>query len=190
MSYRFLQSAALVAALTLGAATCAHAVQYKAVNAKASQISFTYTQMGARVYGTFDAFEAKLDFDSANPEAARASLTIELASIDAGSSDANAELQKPGWFNTAVYPQATFVSSSVKPLANNRYEVSGKLSLKGQTREVSAAITLKPDNAIGVFNGEFILKRSDFGIGEGEWGDYGIVSNDIHIKFRVVAPAQ
>ncbi|WP_166362547.1 YceI family protein [Pseudomonas akapageensis] len=190
MSYRFLQSAALIAALTLGGATCAQAVQYKQVNARASQISFTYNQMGARVYGTFGKFEAKIDFDSANPEAARTSLTIELASIDAGSSDANSELQKPGWFNTAVYPQATFISSSVKPLADNRYQVSGKLALKGQTRDVSAEITLKPDNAIGVFNGEFILKRGDFGIGEGEWGDYGVISNDIHIKFRMVAPAQ
>ncbi|MCY1423702.1 Protein YceI [compost metagenome] len=190
MMIRRLQSAVLAVVLTLAGIDGAHAVQYKNVNATASQISFTYTQMGARVYGTFNKFEARLDFDSLDPQAAHAELIIELASIDAGSSDANSELQKPGWFNTAVYPQATFVSSSVTPIAENLYEVSGQLALKGQTREVSAQIALKPDNDIGVFNGEFILKRGDFGIGDGEWGDYGIISNDIHIKFRVVAPAQ
>src|SRR5207253_2705288 len=112
-----------------------------------------------------------LDFDSANPTAAYAELIIQLDSIDAGDRDANRELQKPAWFNTAAYPVAKFESSSVKPLDNNRYEVSGKLALKGQTRDVSAQITLKPENAIGVFSGEFILKRADFKIGEGEWAD-------------------
>ncbi len=190
MNPRFPRSIALAAVLTFGTLTCAHAVQYKQVNASASQISFTYNQMGARVYGTFGKFEAKIDFDSANPSAARAALTIQLDSIDAGSSDANSELQKPAWFNTATYPQAKFVSSSVTALGNNRYEVTGKLTLKGLTREVGAQVTLKPQSAIGVFDGEFILKRADFKIGEGEWADFGVISNEINIKFRVVAPEQ
>jgi hypothetical protein len=39
-----------------------------------------------------------------------------------------------------------------------------------------------------VFDGEFILKRADFKIGEGEWAGNSVVSNDIHIKFKMVAP--
>lgn len=190
MSYRFPRSSLLAAVLAFGMLSGAHAVEYKQVNASASQISFTYNQMGARVYGTFGKFEAKIDFDSANPAAAHAALTIQLNSIDAGNSDANSELQKPAWFNTAAYPEAKFVSSSVTALGNNRYAVVGKLTLKGITREVGAQITLKPQSAIGVFDGEFILKRGDFKIGEGEWADYGVISNEINIKFRVVAPEQ
>ncbi|MGV8921355.1 MAG: YceI family protein [Pseudomonas sp.] len=190
MNHRFLSSVAMIAALSFGALPPALAVEYTQVNPTASQIAFTYTQMGARVYGTFSKFEASLNFDSANPSAAQAALTIQLDSIDAGSSDANTELQKPGWFNTAQYPVAKFESTSVKPVEDNRYEVSGKLTLKGQTREVSALMVLSAQNAIGVFNGEFILKRADFGVGEGEWADYGVVSNDINIKFRMVAPEQ
>lgn len=190
MNYRLPRSSALAMALVLGSVTSAHAVEYKQVNATASQIAFTYNQMGARVYGSFGKFEAKIDFDSANPAAARAALTIQLDSIDAGTSDANSELQKPAWFNTAAYPVAKFESSRVTVLDNNRYAVTGNLTLKGHTREVSAQVILKPQNSIGVFDGEFILKRADFKIGEGEWADFGIISNDIHIKFRVVAPAQ
>ncbi|MDB5980601.1 MAG: hypothetical protein JWQ69_1616 [Pseudomonas sp.] len=188
MNTRFLCST-WVAALMLGSLGNAHAVEYKQVNAAASQIAFTYTQMGTRVYGRFGTFDARIDFDPAAPAAAHAELTIQLASIDAGSSDANEELQKPGWFNTAEYPVATFESSRVKPLGNNRYEVTGTLALKGTSHNVSALVTLKPENAIGVFDGEFILNRADFKIGQGEWADTG-VSNDIHITFRVVAPAQ
>ncbi|WP_347905341.1 YceI family protein [Pseudomonas purpurea] len=188
MNDRFAQSIALAAVLTVGPLTGAHGVEYTQVNAAASQISFTYGQMGARVYGTFGTFEAALDFDSANPTAAHATLTIELNSIDVGSSDSNSELQKPAWFNTAVYPVARFESTRVTALGNNRYAVTGKLTLKGMTRVVRAQVTLKPQNGIGVFKGEFILKRADFKVGEGEWADFGVISNDINIMFRVVAP--
>ena len=76
-----------------GLAPFADAVEYKEVNAKASTLSFTYEQMGSRIYGTFGKFKANLDFDTDNPGAAHAALTIDLKSIDAGSSDANTELQ-------------------------------------------------------------------------------------------------
>jgi polyisoprenoid-binding protein YceI len=188
MNPRFL-CCAWGAALMLGSLSSAHAVEYKQVNAAASQIAFTFLQMGSRVYGRFNAFDATIDFDPAAPAAAHAELSIQLTSIDAGSSDANEELQKPGWFNTTEYPVATFQSSSVKPLGNNRYEVTGPLALKGTSHNVNALVTLKPESDIGVFNGEFILNRADFKVGDGEWSDTA-VSNDIHITFRVVAPAQ
>lgn len=188
MNPRFLCCAG-VTALVLGSLGSAHAVEYKQVNAAASQIAFTFVQMGSRMYGRFNAFDASIDFDPAAPTAAHAELSIQLSSIDAGSSDANEELQKPGWFNTAEYPVATFTSSSVKSLGNHDYEVIGVLALKGTSHNVSARVTLKPESDIGVFDGEFILNRADFKVGDGEWSDTA-VSNDIHITFRVVAPAQ
>ena len=187
MSLRFPRLAALLAILTIGVLPCAQAVEYTRVNTTASKISFTYNQFGSRVYGTFGKFDATLDFDTANPTAAHAKMTIDLASIDAGSSDANTELQKPAWFNTADYPVATFESTRVKALGNQRYLITGKLNLRGMTRELQVKVLLKPEQAIGIFDGNIILKRSDFKIGEGEWADT-VVSNDIDIRFRIVAP--
>lgn len=187
MSHRLATVTLVLAMLASGSPSAA---QYRRVNPSASEISFTYNQMGARVYGTFSQFEATLDFDSTNPTAARAGIIIELTSIDAGNSDANSELQKPGWFDTAVYPQARFESQSVTALGDNLYQVGGQLTLKGLTREVDVRIALKPENGIGVFDGTFVLKRGDFNIGDGEWADYGVVSNEINIRFRVVAPEQ
>ncbi|MEB0045635.1 MULTISPECIES: YceI family protein [unclassified Pseudomonas] len=165
----------------------AEAAEYTQVNATASQISFTYNQMGSRVYGTFGKFEGSLDFDTRHPEVAHAALTIDVSSIDAGSSDANSELQKPAWFDTATWPVGTFESSRVQALGDNRYLITGQLTLKGLTREVDVQVVLKPQSGVGVFDGQIILKRDDFKIGSGEWAD-GVVSNEIDIKFRVVAP--
>jgi polyisoprenoid-binding protein YceI len=187
MNPRFPRFIALAAVLVSGVLPGAYAVEYTDVNPKASTISFTFNQMGSRMYGTFKKFEGNLDFDTANPGTAHARLTIELDSIDAGSSDANTELQKPAWFDTAAYPQAVFDSTDIKDLGNNRYLITGRLTLRGLTRVVTVPVHLKAENAIGIFDGELTLKRDDFKIGEGEWADT-VVSNEIDIRFRMVAP--
>lgn len=181
------RSIASVAVLTFGVMSCASAVEYTRVNPTASQISFTYNQMGTRMYGTFGKFQATLDFDTDKPEAARVKLDIDMASIDAGSDDANSEMPKPAWFNTADFPLGTFESTRVKDLGNNKYLVTGNLTIRGITRQVEVPVVLSPDNEIGLFNGELVLKRDDFEVGKGEWADT-VVSKDIDIKFRVVAP--
>ncbi|MDE1167319.1 MAG: YceI family protein [Pseudomonas sp.] len=167
----------------------AQAVEYTRVNTTASQIAFNYSVMGNSVYGRFATFEASLDFDPDNLATAHAKLIIQLASIDAGSPETNSQLQEPAWFNTADYPVAVFEAVSTKALGDNHYEVTGKLSLKGQTRDITLHMELKPGNDIGVFDGDFLLNRSDFKIGEGEWASSSVVSDDINIKFRIVAPA-
>ncbi|KPG82719.1 YceI family protein [Pseudomonas sp. RIT-PI-o] len=185
MSMRLL----LVAAFWLCATAGAQTAQYTRVNTSASQISFTYQQMGSRMYGTFGRFEAMLDFDTDNLATARTILHIDLSSIDAGSEDANTELVKPAWFDTEKFPLAVFESSRFTQVAEHRYQIAGQLTLKGITREVEVPVELKPDNAIGIFDGELVLNRDEFGLGAGEWAD-SVVSRDINIRFRVVAPQQ
>lgn len=186
MTPHALSVTAWAAVAALGFLPCAPAAEYTDVNPSASTLSFTYNQMGSSVYGTFGTFVGTLDFDTARPEAARATLTIEMGSIDAGSQDANAQLQKPAWFNTAAYPQARFEAARVEALGDNRYRFTGQLTLRGVTREVSVPVLLKSDNAIGIFEGELVLKRSDFDVGAGEWAS-SMVSDDIAIRFRMVA---
>ncbi|MBY8947840.1 MULTISPECIES: YceI family protein [unclassified Pseudomonas] len=178
----------LTLALVLGVIGCAQAAQYTDVNRTASQISFTYKQLGQRVYGTFGDFEGTLSFDTQKPESGHALLKIQLASIDAGSPDANDELQRASWFDTATYPVGVYESTAVKALGDNRFNISGNLTIKGTTRPVAVNVVLKELDGIGVFDGEFILKRGDFKIGEGEWAGNSVVSNDINIKFKMVAP--
>ncbi len=175
-------------AVLLGFCATAQAVEYTDVNRTASQISFTYKQLGQRVYGTFSDFEGTLSFDTQKPETGHALLKIQLTSIDAGSPDANDELQRASWFDTATYPVGVYESTGVTALGDNRYRISGNLTIKGTTRPVDVDVVLKEQSGIGVFDGEFILKRGDFKIGEGEWAGNSVVSNDINIKFKMVAP--
>ena len=180
-----IRTLALTAAALL--AGTAHAVEFNQVDAGKSSLAFSSKQMGVPVPGSFKRFTSQITFDPAKPTAASTTLEIDMASIDAGSKDANDEVVGKQWFNAKTYPTAKFVSTGVKALGGNKFEALGKLTIKGQTRDVVAPFTFKQDGAMGVFDGGFVLKRMEFGIGEGPWSDVSAVANEIDIKFHVVA---
>lgn len=175
----------LVAALVLP--LVAGAVEYTQIQPDKSSLTFAYKQMGVPMEGKFRKFSGRLSFDPAKPAAAKAALEVELASIDTGSAEANDEVVSKPWFNAKTYPVALFVASTIKPLGGNRYEVAGKLSLKGVTRDVVAPVTLTPQGTQATLDGAFTLKRADYAIGEGVWADFGTVANEIQIRFRLLA---
>ncbi len=179
----------LILALTLAATLplTAHAVEYNQVQLDKSAINFAYKQMNVAMDGKFKKFSAQLSFDPAKPAAAKTTIDVDLASIDAGSSDADQEVAGKQWFNTKSFPTAQFVSSSFKALGNNRFEVAGKLTIKGKTQDVVAPVSYSAQGNTGVFDGSFTIRRGDFTIGEGPWAAFDVVANDIQIKFHIQA---
>ena len=183
-----LSSLALVAGLLL--APAAHAVEFNQFQPAKSSLSFVYKQMNVPVDGQFKSFRARIAFDPAKPTAAKAEFEIDLASIDAGSKDANDEVAGKAWFNSKQFPVAKFVAASVKPLGNNRFEVAGKMSIKGKTLDLATPITVTQQGNSASFDGSLVLKRADYAIGDGIWADFGTVANEIQIKFRLVATSK
>lgn len=172
---------------TLGLATAAHAVDYTQVQADKSRIAFDYQQMGVSMDGRFNTFASQLRFDPATPAAATAMIEVDLASVDTGSAEGDAEVAGKTWFNTAAFPVARFESTAVKALGGNRYEVAGKLTIKGTSRDVVVPASFTPQGDTGVFDGSLTIKRGDFSIGEGAWKAFDIVANDVVIRFRIAA---
>jgi polyisoprenoid-binding protein YceI len=151
-----------------------------------SQITFVSKQMNVPVQGSFKKFTARIDFDPKKLAAAKAQIEVDLASIDTGSPDADAEVSKKGWFNTSAFPTAKFVSSAVSQSGPDKYEVRGKLSIKGIGQDVVAPFTLKRAGDAVTYEGRFNLKRLQFKIGEGVWSDTDTVADDVQVNFRIV----
>jgi polyisoprenoid-binding protein YceI len=150
------------------------------------KIDFVSKQMGVPVEGTFGKAIASVNFDKANASASKAELEIELASIDTGSDEANTEVKREGWFNVQKFPTAKFVSTAVKDMGGGRYEASGKLTIKGKARDIVAPFQLKSGaNGVSIAEGKFVIKRSQFGIGEGVWADPDTVADEVDVKFKV-----
>ena len=137
----------------LACATAAHAVEFNQVQADKSQITFAYQQMGVAMDGSFKKFASQLRFDPARPQAATATIDVDLASIDTGSTEGDTEVASKTWFNTPAFPQARFQSTAVKALGPNQYEVAGKLTIKGKTKDVVVPATFTPQGSAGVFSG-------------------------------------
>ena len=178
----------LAFALALAAALpAAHAVEYATVRPERSAIGFAYQQMGVRMDGRFRKFTAQLSFDPARPAAARATIDVELASIDTGSAEGDQEVAGKPWFDSRNFPTARFVSTGVKALGDNRYEVAGQLTIKGRTQVVVVPASFTAQGKDGVFAGSLSIRRGDFAIGEGAWAKFDIVANDVRIDFKIAA---
>jgi polyisoprenoid-binding protein YceI len=177
--------AALTSAL-LGIALAASAAPLK-TDVAHSRVSAVFKQMDVPVESNFKRFNALIDYDAAHPEKASARVDIDTASFDMGQADYNKEIAKKEWFNSAQFPKASFVSSSIKPAGAGKLNVTGKLTIKGKTQEVSFPLSVKLDAGKQVFEGQLPIKRLAFNIGEGEWQDTSMVADEVVIKFRVAA---
>ena len=152
-----------------------------------SSVTATFKQMGVPVEAKFKQFNAQIDYDAAKPAASKAAVEIQTASLDLGDPDYNKEVTKKEWFNTAQFPKATFVSSAITPAGAGKFNVSGKLSIKGRSANVSFPLVAKSEAGKQVFEGQLPIKRLAFNIGEDEWKDTSMVADEVVIKFRVVA---
>ena len=157
--------------------------QQKLVPAQ-SEISFVSKQMGVPVDGSFKKFDAQISFDPKKPETSKIAFTVELGSASLGAADTEAEVAKADWFNTKIFPQASFQSSAIKATGPGKFEVAGKLTIKGASQAVVVPVMLAQAGANTTATGAFVIKRLDFKIGDGDWKDTSVVANDVQVKFK------
>lgn len=179
---------AIAIALLLSALD-ASAIEYNQVQLNQSKVSFGYKQMGVPMEGKFGKFAAQVAFDPDRLGSAHARIDIALASVDSGSSDADESVQGKLWFDTKNYPVASFVSTGIRPLGGNRYQATGKLTIKGKMQDVTSPVTLTVNGNSAQFDGSFTVKRLSYGVGIGEWTDLDTVADDIQIRFHLVVLA-
>jgi polyisoprenoid-binding protein YceI len=172
-------------ALSLLAAFAGPACAQQKLVAAQSDISFTSKQMGVPVDGKFKKFDAQIAFDPKKPEAGSIAFSIDLSSAQIGDSETMAELAKPVWFDSKRVPQATFQSSAVKAAGPGKFDIAGKLTIKGNVRDVLVPVTLTQAGGTTTAAGAFVIKRLEYKIGEGDWADTSMVANDVQVKFKL-----
>ena len=170
----------------LGVALAATAAPLK-TDVAHSSVSAVFKQMNVPVEAHFKKFSAAVDYDAAKPEAAKATVDIDTASLDVGEAEMNKEVAKKEWFNSAQFPKASFVSSAIKPAGAGKLTVTGRLTIKGKASDVTFPLSVKTEAGKQVFEGQLPIKRLTYSIGEGEWKDTSMVADEVVIKFRVSA---
>lgn len=162
--------------------------QQKLVPAQ-SNLSFVIKQMGVPVEGQFKVFDAQVVFDPAKLPSSRIGFTVDIGSATMGLKEVDVELPKPVWLAAAKFPKATFESSAIKALGGGKFEVVGKLSIKGTSRDVTVPVTLAQTgaapNLTTTATGAFSIPRLAFKVGEAEWADTSMVADEVQVKFKL-----
>jgi polyisoprenoid-binding protein YceI len=66
----------------------------------------------------------------------------------------------PDVLDVAKFPEIAFTSTAIQPGGPDKWQVTGKLTIHGQTRSV----TFPVERASGKYRGELAIKQRDFGI--------------------------
>ncbi len=157
-----------------------------------STLSFEAIQNSAPVMGSFKDFDADIFFDPDNLENSRVRVVINTNSITASYDEVTTTLKTPDWFGVELFPRATFEARKFISLGDKKYSADGVLTIRNQAKPVSVTFTLDSySKDAASITGDALLKRTDFGIGQGQWSDTGAIKDDVkvHIVIHAVGSA-
>ncbi len=126
--------------------------------------------MVTKVRGAFNEFEGTLHVDADDPARSSARLVIQAASIDTRNADRDAHLRSNDFLAMDEHPEITFVSTGARRVGDDRFEVTGDLTIRGVSRPVTVPLTFTgaaqdPWGAQRLgFEGDLVINRKDWGV--------------------------
>lgn len=163
------------------------------MDAEKSYIKFEATQYGQTFEGEFKGFTGQIFFDPEKPEQGKVLIEIDIGTIKTGSDDRDKQAVSAEWFDVQVHPRAVFEASSFTENGAGQYIAHGTLTVRGASVSVelpfSLSIEEKDARREARMEAQIILKRLDFGVGQGQWQSTDTIGGDVKIKIRVEATA-
>jgi polyisoprenoid-binding protein YceI len=134
----------------------------------ASEVTFKIKNLGFNTTGSFSGLAGVISFNPADPGGCNFDVHIDAKTVNTGNDMRDNHLRGEDYFDVKNYPQIRFVSEKVtNTKKNGTLFVSGKLTMKGITKDVSFPFTAQPTSDGYLFNGEFSINRRDFKVGGG-----------------------
>src|ERR1700712_3910388 len=125
--------------ITLCSIGIINAQQYQPVDDK-SEVKFAIKNFGVMTDGNFKGLEGTIDFDKANPDKAIFDIAIDAARVNTDNDSRDSHLRKEEYFDATKYPKIIFKSEKIVSKGNG-FTVSGKLTIKGTTKDISFPFT-------------------------------------------------
>jgi len=155
--------------------------QYKATDT-GSSIKFTIKNFGFETGGSFTGLQGTISFDPADVKKDSFDLSVDASTINTDNNMRDSHLRKEEYFDVGKYPRIRFVSSSVSVDKNAHFTVTGQLTIKNTTKEISIPFTATPKDGGYLFTGMFKLNRRDYQV-----GGSSTISNNLTVSFSVLA---
>ncbi|MEM9887949.1 MAG: YceI family protein [Bacteroidota bacterium] len=137
---------------------------------------------GRGAEGTFSGLEGEVVFDPSNLSASKMDVSVDASSISTGNATKDKHARGESWFHTEKYPKIQFQSKRFSKQGST-YEVVGDLNLRGVKKEITIPFTFKEQAKGGLFEGNFVINRTDYGI-EGPFISF-TVAKELEVSLSV-----
>jgi polyisoprenoid-binding protein YceI len=156
--------------------------QYKPTD-QGSAVHFKIKNLGFGVNGFFTGLQGSIQFDPAHPDQCSFDVSVDAASVNTDNSMRDEHLRKDNYFDVKTYPRIRFQSTKILP-ANKAgtFIVSGKLTIKNTTKEISFPFSAMASQTGYIFKGSFRINRKDFQI-----GGSSTISDELELMLNVNA---
>lgn len=130
-----------------------------------TKVNFEIKNFGSIVNGSFTRLKGTLEFNENDFSGTKFKITLDANTIDTNIGMRDNHLRKQDYFDVTQFPVIQF--SSTKVVKGNAGDgiVSGKLTIKNITKEITFPFTFSIANGSPRFKGEFRLNRRDYVVG-------------------------
>jgi polyisoprenoid-binding protein YceI len=189
---RMSRTASFVVALLLTAAPAF--AQGWQIDPAHSRAMFTVRHLTiADIRGDFGAVTGTVEYDGKDLTKAKINATIDVNSVTTRVAARDEHLKTDDFFDVKNHPTMKFVSTSITPKGNGRYNLTGNLTLRGVTKPVTlemtapaGPVTVRGDTRLGA-SASGTINRKDFGVKYHELLDNGglAVADNVSIQIDV-----
>lgn len=147
--------------------------------------------MIATVRGRFGAVTGTVTVDEQDPKCSTVDVTVDVSSIDTRQEMRDNHLKSPDFFDVEQYPTMHFVSKRIDGDVNDEFRITGDLTIRGVTREVTLTATLEGrtrdpwGNERAGFSVSGKINRHDFGLNWNQALETGGVMVGAEVKLTI-----
>jgi polyisoprenoid-binding protein YceI len=158
-----------------------------------SNVKFTVTHMTvSEVEGSFKIFDGNVEHTKADFSDAKINFSVDVNSVFTDNERRDGHLKGDDFFNAAQFPTMKFVSTAMKPLGNNKYQLSGNLTIRDVTKPVVFDVTYGGTVNTGRgrksgFKAKTTINRFDYNLKWDRAVEAGglVVAKDVDIQINV-----
>jgi polyisoprenoid-binding protein YceI len=133
-----------------------------------SSVNFS-VKASVALEGKFDKWEATLTYPSTDVTTGVLDIKIQAASVNTGSGMKDDKLRSKDFFDVKDDPYITFHSTKIEQTGPNTFDIPGKFTIRGVTKDETLTFTFSgtKGSGVGEIKGTMAFDRKDYGMNSG-----------------------